>query len=187
VTLKPNAPLRIADVRESIEKLYATGRYGDIQVDAEPRGDGVVVRFITRNSWFVGRVSADGAWPISESRANGQCHAAAARPAVSRRGHDASEIGLRSFWWTTATTDPIATAHRVRRPDPAGAHSFIVESGPRAKYAHPSSRAISKWLWTKSSPPPGGGGALCGWRPVTQSRTRQGVDNIRRNMRTPTG
>ena len=34
VTLKANTPLRMADVRASIEKLYATGRYEDIQVDA---------------------------------------------------------------------------------------------------------------------------------------------------------
>src|ERR1035438_5250436 len=31
--LKRNRPLRLADVRASIERLFATGRYADIQVD----------------------------------------------------------------------------------------------------------------------------------------------------------
>src|SRR5437764_2424485 len=32
--LKMSQPLRIADVRTSIERLFATGRYADIQVEA---------------------------------------------------------------------------------------------------------------------------------------------------------
>ena len=31
-------PLHAADVRAGIERLFATGRYADIQVDAEPSG-----------------------------------------------------------------------------------------------------------------------------------------------------
>jgi len=60
VTLKTGTPLQMAEIRESMQKLFATGRYEDIQVDAEPAGDGVIVRFITRNSWFVGHVTVDG-------------------------------------------------------------------------------------------------------------------------------
>ena len=58
--LKWNRPLRLADVRASIERLFATGRYADIQVDAEPYQDGVVVRFVTKNSWFIGHVVVTG-------------------------------------------------------------------------------------------------------------------------------
>ena len=45
----------MAVVRASIERLFATGRYADIQVDAEPYTGGVIVKFITTNSWFIGR------------------------------------------------------------------------------------------------------------------------------------
>ena len=59
--LKMNQPLRMADVRASIERLFATGRYADIQVDARAvsrrRGPS---RFVTKNSWFIGDVSVDG-------------------------------------------------------------------------------------------------------------------------------
>ena len=41
--LQTNQPLRMADVRASIERLFATGRYADIQVDVKPSGDGVAV------------------------------------------------------------------------------------------------------------------------------------------------
>jgi outer membrane protein assembly factor BamA len=48
-----------ASIRTAIERLYATGRYQDIQVDATG-ADGVQVTFLTKNSWFVGKVSASG-------------------------------------------------------------------------------------------------------------------------------
>ena len=47
-------------VRASIERLFATGRYADIQVDAEPYNGGVIVTFRTTNSWFIGNVSVGG-------------------------------------------------------------------------------------------------------------------------------
>src|SRR5580704_4352789 len=62
--LKQDEPLRMVDVRAAIERLFATGRYADIQVDAEPYTaggkDGVIVRFLTKNSWFIGAVTASG-------------------------------------------------------------------------------------------------------------------------------
>ncbi|HXK00995.1 MAG TPA: outer membrane protein assembly factor BamA [Verrucomicrobiae bacterium] len=58
--LKRGEPMHIATVRASIARLFATGRYEDIQVDAEPHEDGVIVTFITRNSWFIGNVSVSG-------------------------------------------------------------------------------------------------------------------------------
>src|SRR5690242_5461111 len=58
------SPLRIATIRESIEKLFATGRYADIQVDAQPYRNGAAVTFVTRTAWFTGAVSAGGSVSI---------------------------------------------------------------------------------------------------------------------------
>jgi outer membrane protein insertion porin family len=62
--LRQGQPLRMTDVRSSIERLFSTGRYADIQVDAQPyndgKRDGVAVRFITTNSWFIGNVTVSG-------------------------------------------------------------------------------------------------------------------------------
>ncbi len=54
---------RASAIRAAIERLYATGRYLDIEVDGSPAGDGVAVRFITKNSWFVGSVAAEEDFP----------------------------------------------------------------------------------------------------------------------------
>jgi outer membrane protein assembly factor BamA len=48
--LKIHQPLTTAAVRASIERLFATGRYADIQVDAEAYQNGAIVRFLTVGS-----------------------------------------------------------------------------------------------------------------------------------------
>src|SRR3954470_12054831 len=55
--IKEQTPLSLEAVRNGIDRLYATGVYADIQVDAELRDDEVIVRFITQNNWFTGRVA----------------------------------------------------------------------------------------------------------------------------------
>src|SRR4051794_15172003 len=58
--LQMNRPLRMAEVRASIDRLFATGRYTDIQVDAQPYNGGVAITFKTKDRWFVGAVSIAG-------------------------------------------------------------------------------------------------------------------------------
>src|SRR5579872_4180202 len=58
--LHPGSPLRSADVADCIERMFATGRYTDIQVDAEPSGNGVVVRFVTKEARFIGHIEPTG-------------------------------------------------------------------------------------------------------------------------------
>src|SRR5690349_8818463 len=41
--LKIRAPLRMEDVRETITRLWATLAYTDIQIDAEPAGEQVLI------------------------------------------------------------------------------------------------------------------------------------------------
>ena len=183
LTLKPNTPLRLVDVRLSIEKLYATGRYEDIQVDAEPSGDGVVVRFITRNSWFVGHVSADGR--VADPPNPGQM-ANATRLELGQPFHEEdmaqAEIALRKLlvddgYYENQLQPRIEYDARTQQ---AHIH-FIVESGPRAKYRTPVvegnlKMAVDKIIAATKLRRP----IIGGWRPVTQSRTRQAVDNVRR-------
>lgn len=75
--LQPGAPLRAADVREAIQKLYATGRYSDISiagvVDERDNG-GVIVTISTRLTYFVSGVTFDG---IAEPPTKGQLLTAA--------------------------------------------------------------------------------------------------------------
>src|SRR5579864_3356872 len=50
----------MADVGVSLRRLFATGRYADIQVDAEAEDGGVRIRFVTKNRWFIGNVDVTG-------------------------------------------------------------------------------------------------------------------------------
>src|SRR5579871_209771 len=68
--VKRGQPLHIAEVRAAIDRLFATGRYADIQVDAEPYQNGVIIRFVTKNSWFIGNVHVAGS--ISDPPNSGQ-------------------------------------------------------------------------------------------------------------------
>src|ERR1700686_1758187 len=54
------SPLRLEDVRTAIKRLYGTGEYSDVEVEAEPGSSGVVVVIRTTEQWFVGGVEVQG-------------------------------------------------------------------------------------------------------------------------------
>ena len=54
-------PLKMDDVRTALQKLYETGRFSDVSVDAEPAGEAVALRISTELNYFVGGVSLEGA------------------------------------------------------------------------------------------------------------------------------
>src|SRR5216683_1602973 len=58
--LRKGELLRAQDVASAIDGLFATGRFEDIVVEAEPSGEGVIVRFVTQNTRFVGGVTVEG-------------------------------------------------------------------------------------------------------------------------------
>jgi outer membrane protein assembly complex protein YaeT len=58
--VKTGAPLRSEDVAGTIDRLFASGYYEDIKVDAETAPDGVIVRFITTPTAFTGHVDIVG-------------------------------------------------------------------------------------------------------------------------------
>jgi outer membrane protein insertion porin family len=58
---KAGAPLEREQVRQSIQALYATGRFADIQAEAERTADGqVVLMFRMRANFFVGEIFVEG-------------------------------------------------------------------------------------------------------------------------------
>lgn len=58
--VRPGEPLDLRQVATTIDHLFASGLYDDVQVDAEPAGDGVTIRFVTRARLFIGHVGLDG-------------------------------------------------------------------------------------------------------------------------------
>lgn len=62
LALKIGEPLDRAKLHDSIQSLYSTGRFADIQAEAQHAGDrGVVVTFVTTFNYFVGEINVDGA------------------------------------------------------------------------------------------------------------------------------
>ena len=67
--LKPGEPLHSQDVAHAIDGLFSTGLFSDIVVEAQPSGNGVIVRFVTTNAWFLGGVTVQGRVIQSPNRA----------------------------------------------------------------------------------------------------------------------
>lgn len=182
LVVKNGSPLRLADVRKSIENLFATGRYQDIQVDAEPRAGGVMVRFITKNSWFVGRVSITG--KVADPPNRGQM-ASAAGVNLGEPFHEDSMPQAQAGVHALLVENGYYESRVTRRIDYDGktqqAHvQFVVESGPRARYRTPVllgdlkmtvDKIIAATKWKRRW--------VAGWHPVTQNRTRDALDHVR--------
>lgn len=58
---KTGSPLDRNLVRDSMRTLYGTGRFADIQAEAVPSGNGVIITFSTSENFFVGAVLVEGA------------------------------------------------------------------------------------------------------------------------------
>jgi outer membrane protein assembly complex protein YaeT len=60
VNFPAGTPLRLADVRAAIKRLYTTGQYANIEADTEPAPGGLTLIFKTTPQWFVGAVEVHG-------------------------------------------------------------------------------------------------------------------------------
>ncbi|MBI3896627.1 MAG: outer membrane protein assembly factor BamA [Acidobacteria bacterium] len=59
----PGEPFSQDKIRESIQHLFATGRFADIQVDAQQENSGVILTFLTESRYFIGSVLVRGVPP----------------------------------------------------------------------------------------------------------------------------
>lgn len=182
--LKIGQPLEIQTVRETIDRLFRTGRYADIQVDAEPYQDGVLVRFVTRNSWFIGDVQVRGS--VSSPPNIGQLENASGldlgQPYTDQKlnaAQTAQQHLLESNGLYRATIKPAFDWESARDYQQVNIF-FHVESGPRAHFSAPvligdmkmdSGRLLTatkfrRWI-------------IHTWKPVTETRVRQGLEGVR--------
>ncbi len=180
--LKRGQPLRMSVVRASVERLFATGRYRDIQVDAEPYNGGVIIKFITTNTWFIGDVSASG--KISSPPNRGQLVNATrlelGQPYIASQLETALN-GQRHLMESNGLY--LGHIHPVLDYDTVHQHvniRFEIDSGRRARFGPPAllgdfkmdpervlrATAFRRWI-------------IHTWKPVTQLRVRQGLNGVR--------
>jgi outer membrane protein assembly factor BamA len=57
---QPGQALRLADVRDAIKRLYGTGAYSNIEVEAVPEASAVTLVIRTIEQFFVGPVEVRG-------------------------------------------------------------------------------------------------------------------------------
>ena len=179
--LKVGSVLRAEDIGEAIDKLFATGRFEDIVAEAEPSGEGVTIRFVTRVTRFVGGVSVDG--KVNDPPGRGEIVSTSRlqlgapfveedlKRAMSRMDRLFSSNGL----YEAKVTPEVSPADQAQ-------NVFItlrVDPGKRARYKMPTIRGETKlsektivratgWRWP----------FIGKWRRVTSARTREGVQGI---------
>jgi len=182
LTLKQGEPLQMNAVRASIARLFATGCYEDIQVDAESSGDGIIVRFVTRNSWFIGNVSTSG--HVSPPPNPGQLVNASqlelgqpyneAKLSQAISGQKRLLEGNGFFMGDVRPRFEYDTAHQqinIR---------FEVETGQRAHFGPPRLNGDLKLDPAKITAATKFRRFLIHtWKPMTQIRMRQGLDGVR--------
>src|SRR5579862_9748609 len=181
--VKERTPLRLDDVRAAIKRLYATGTYSDIQVDAELRSGEVVLRFITRNNWFIGRVGVVG--KVKDPPTSGQLINASrlelGTPQTEEHMREAAQAMqqlLKNDGYFQSSIQPKFTYD----PHTSQVHvDFVVDTGRPAKYASPELIGEPAMPPLKLISATGWKGWL-GWKPVTQSRTQHGLQNVRKKF-----
>ncbi|MBZ5575817.1 MAG: BamA/TamA family outer membrane protein [Acidobacteriia bacterium] len=180
--LKRGQPLRIQDVSDSVDRLFATGRYADIQVEAEPYNGGVIIRFLTKNSWFIGNVHAAGA--ISDPPNSGQLENAAnldlGQPYTDAKLQEGI-VNQKKLLENNGLFRPQIRPIFDYDSEYQQVHvRFQVESGPRARLTTPvfqgdlkmePDRLVAATKWRRW--------ILHSWKPMTQERVRQGLAGIR--------
>jgi outer membrane protein insertion porin family len=182
--LKINQPLRLADVRASIERLFATGVYADIQVDARPYRDGVAIVFVTKPSWFIGAVSTDGriASPPNPGQLENAAELNLGQPftdAKLQQGLANQKRLLESNGLYRNRVSPDFDRETQRQYRQVNIR-FDIESGSRARFTTPvltgdlkmdadkilRATRFRRWL-------------IHTWKPMTQTRVRQALDGVR--------
>ncbi len=178
-----NQPLDSAQVAATIDRLWSSGLYENIAVDAEFRGTGVLLRFIATPRRFIGHVGAAGHINDPPTRgviiSDSQLYLGqpfdpdALEEARQNLAQELHDNGLFQSTVGVATTqDPSTHDVTVR---------FIVESGKRARYEAPALKGDVKlststiikatgWRWP----------VIHKWRQVTHALTDKGQDGIQR-------
>ncbi|MCW5982503.1 MAG: BamA/TamA family outer membrane protein [Bryobacteraceae bacterium] len=184
IPVKAGAPLRLDDVHDAIVRLYSTGRYQDIAVDAETVNGAVVVKFITRTTWFIGRVSVEG---VPEPPNAGQL-ANATRLELGREFSEEQAQNAMGNILDVLRNNGFyeARVERFLDYEPAFAQVnvlFLVDPGPRARFSRPTvagvsgkeaDRVIGATDWSRFW-------FLPGWKEVSERRVQRGMDRIRRS------
>jgi outer membrane protein insertion porin family len=182
IPLHPGNELRGSDVRDAIQRLYQTGEYADISVDAGSSSSGVNLTIITKARYFIGDVEMTG---VSDPPNEGQLITATklqlgadyvdgeVKTAVDRI---VDELRRNGFYHASVQPQ-VAFSDAVQQVK----IDFTITAGKRAKFdglaatgetERPVDKLILSAGWKRFR-------GFLGWHSLTENRLRSGVDNIR--------
>ena len=179
--LHAGSPLRAAVVAECIRRMFATGRYSDIQVDAAGKNGGVAIRFLTKSARFIGHIEVTG--KISNPPAVGQI-ANVAQLNLGTPFHPdvlpGAQKSIEQIFAGNGLYEASVKLETIDDPEHQQVNvRIIVNSGKRARYEAPmilgdpklpNSAIIRATGWRIP--------LIQRWREVTQGLTRKGIDGI---------
>jgi outer membrane protein assembly complex protein YaeT len=180
LTLKPGSPLRASDVRDTVKRLYGTGAYSDVEIQAVPEANGVALVIRTTEQFFVGPVEVRGkvSLPPSQGQLQNASRLDLGAPfedADVKRATDSMRDLLQRNGLYLSKVDPDVT----RDPEHEQvAVTFHVDSGKRARFTMPivigdtriPPEQLAKFTHYKG---------LFRWRPATDENTQRGVKRIK--------
>lgn len=175
--------LHLDQVREAINRLYATGRYHNISVDASSSGDGLLVKFLTTPRYFVGSVTVTGVEePPNASQLINTSKLLLGTGFVDTELAQASD-NLRDLLRRNGFYEAVVDHQVIYRASTEEADiQFVLTAGPRARFATPDitgepgqrlSRIVRETGWQRWY-------GLLGWKTVTENRVQQGMEHVRR-------
>jgi outer membrane protein assembly complex protein YaeT len=178
--LQIGAPLHIAAVRDAIKKLYGTGAYSNIEVEAVPEGNGVAVVIRTQEQFFVGPVEVHGDTNMPPNRGQLQTSTRLDLGTPFEDGDlQTATENMKALFERNglymAKIDPKITRDAEHQQV---ALNFQVEAGKRARFTMPivigdtkiPAQQLAKFTHYKG---------LFRWRPATEENTQRGVRRIR--------
>ncbi|HLG97529.1 MAG TPA: POTRA domain-containing protein [Bryobacteraceae bacterium] len=182
ISLRPGQALQGSDVRATIERLYRTGEYADIAVDATAAPSGVILKIVTKPSFFVGHVAVNG---VPEPPNEGQLvlatklelGAAYSSDQLKAASDRLQELVRRNGFYHSDTQAEIDTEAVYQQVN----INFSIDPGKRAKFdglktTGDSERSPESLIratgWKRFR-------GLFGWHDFTETRLRNGLDNIR--------
>ena len=181
VAFHPGDRLQPASIRDAIQNLYSTGRYTDIAVDVRQSGEGMEIRFITTQSYFVGRVTSQG----SPDPPNAGQLVTATKLQLGTSFADNDLLQATENILNRLRANGLYNAqvtHEISRDDDIeqinidftsirGAVPSSTASTSKETPADPG-RCDRSTNWRRPF-------GLFGWNPLTEKRLQSGIDNVR--------
>jgi len=185
--VEPGVVLTPELIRNLIQRLYATGRFEQVRVEAEALADGgVQLRVLTEHKWFVGNVTIIGVKAPPNPGELQNITKLQLGAEFTQRDEDAAVTAIEGLLekngYFGAEVLPI---HQYFDLTQQVNITFYVRTPKRARYGRPvfsgeldftEDKLIGKSNWERWW-------GLLGWKEVTESRTQSGVARIRQHYK----